>query len=135
MLLRPLPKLKRYLAYLPEGPVIDWAAPDIERWLQPMVAHLKEQGALSVKMGPPVVTRRWSAEAVKVMAISESPHPSICIVAELLSLLPQADPRWPADGRHKGGAADSQPAPGPSRRLEEMHPVEAPRPSDDPAVE
>lgn len=26
VLLRPLPKLKRYLAYLPEGPVIDWAA-------------------------------------------------------------------------------------------------------------
>ena len=31
VLLRPLPKLKRYLAYLPEGPVIDWSAPDLER--------------------------------------------------------------------------------------------------------
>lgn len=67
VLLRPLPKvkLKRYLAYLPEGPVIDWTAPDVERWLQPMLAHLKERGAFSVKMGPPVVTRRWSADAVK----------------------------------------------------------------------
>ncbi|WP_234534760.1 lipid II:glycine glycyltransferase FemX [Streptomyces shenzhenensis] len=65
VLLRPLPKLKRYLAYLPEGPVIDWAASDVERWLQPMLAYLKEQGAFSVKMGPPVVARRWSAEAVK----------------------------------------------------------------------
>ncbi|MFI8094059.1 lipid II:glycine glycyltransferase FemX [Streptomyces sp. NPDC086080] len=65
VLLRPLPKTKRYLAYLPEGPVIDWAAPDIEQWLKPMLAHLKEQGAFSVKMGPPVVARRWSAEAVK----------------------------------------------------------------------
>ncbi|QTZ90373.1 lipid II:glycine glycyltransferase FemX [Streptomyces auratus] len=65
VLLRPLPKLKRYLAYLPEGPVIDWGAPDLEQWLEPMLAYLKSQRVFSVKMGPPVVTRRWSAEAVK----------------------------------------------------------------------
>ena len=65
VLLRPLPKLKRYLAYLPEGPAIDWAAADLEQWLQPMLAYLKQQGTFSVKMGPPVVARRWSAEAVK----------------------------------------------------------------------
>lgn len=41
LLLRPLPKLKRYLAYLPEGPVVDWAAPDFQRWLEPRLAHLK----------------------------------------------------------------------------------------------
>ncbi|WP_406837768.1 lipid II:glycine glycyltransferase FemX [Streptomyces sp. AHU1] len=66
VLLRPLPKVKRYLAYLPEGPVIDWHDPDLaERWLRPMVAHLKSRGAFTVKMGPPVVARRWSADAVK----------------------------------------------------------------------
>ncbi|MEU0114909.1 peptidoglycan bridge formation glycyltransferase FemA/FemB family protein [Streptomyces bobili] len=66
VLLRPLPKLKRYLAYLPEGPVVDWFAADlVERWLKPMLAHLKARGAFSVKMGPPVVVRRWSADAVK----------------------------------------------------------------------
>ncbi|MEV6616743.1 peptidoglycan bridge formation glycyltransferase FemA/FemB family protein [Streptomyces sp. NPDC051051] len=66
VLLRPLPKLKRYLAYLPEGPVVDWFAADlVERWLDPMLAHLKARGAFSVKMGPPVVVRRWSADAVK----------------------------------------------------------------------
>lgn len=65
VLLRPLPKLKRYLAYLPEGPAIDWAAADLEQWLEPMLTYLKEQGAFSVKMGPPVIARRWSAEAVK----------------------------------------------------------------------
>jgi hypothetical protein len=70
VLLRPLPKLKWYLAYLPEGPVIDWAAADLEQWLVPVLAHLKEQRAFSVKMGPPVVARRWSAEAVKA-AISD----------------------------------------------------------------
>lgn len=29
VLYRPLPRLKRYLAYLPEGPLIDWAPPDL----------------------------------------------------------------------------------------------------------
>ncbi|MET7287843.1 peptidoglycan bridge formation glycyltransferase FemA/FemB family protein [Streptomyces sp. NPDC005573] len=65
VLLRPLPKVKRYLAYLPEGPVIDWHAPDLGRWLDPLLAHLERRGAFSVKMGPPVVLRRWSPEAVK----------------------------------------------------------------------
>ncbi|WP_330345100.1 aminoacyltransferase [Streptomyces longwoodensis] len=64
-LLRPLPGLRRYLAYLPEGPVIDWFDTDLDRWLAPLLAHLKGRGAFSVKMGPPVVLRRWSADAVK----------------------------------------------------------------------
>ncbi|MEU0965210.1 peptidoglycan bridge formation glycyltransferase FemA/FemB family protein [Streptomyces sp. NPDC005917] len=65
VLLRALPKVKRYLAYLPEGPVIDWHDPGLERWLDPLLAHLKGRGAFAVKMGPPVVVRRWSADAVK----------------------------------------------------------------------
>ncbi|MEV7752485.1 lipid II:glycine glycyltransferase FemX [Streptomyces griseofuscus] len=74
VLLRPLPKVKRYLAYLPEGPVIDWAAPDLERWLEPMLAHLKGLGAFSVKMGPPVVVRRWSPDAVKAAIADPDAH-------------------------------------------------------------
>ncbi|MFS4094808.1 lipid II:glycine glycyltransferase FemX [Streptomyces sp. AF1A] len=73
-LLRPLPGVKRYLAYLPEGPVIDWDAPDLERWLRPMLAHLKGRGAFSVKMGPPVVTRRWSPDAVKAAIADPGAH-------------------------------------------------------------
>ncbi len=65
VLYRQLPKLKRYLAYLPEGPVIDWAADDLSRWLDPMLAHLKSKGAFSVKMGPTVVARRWEADTIK----------------------------------------------------------------------
>ena len=34
-------------------------------WLDPMAAHLKAQGAFGVRIGPPVVTRRWSAAQVK----------------------------------------------------------------------
>ena len=63
---RPIPRQRRYaLAYLPEGPVLDWAGGDLRRWLEPMTAYLKGKGAFGVRMGPPVVTRRWSAEQVK----------------------------------------------------------------------
>jgi lipid II:glycine glycyltransferase (peptidoglycan interpeptide bridge formation enzyme) len=65
VLYRQLPKVKRYLAYLPEGPVINWYAPNLDDWLRPMLDHLKSQGAFSVKMGPPVVIRRWDAKAIK----------------------------------------------------------------------
>ena len=74
VLLRPLPKLKWYLAHLPEGPVIDWAAADLEQWLAPVLAHLKEQGAFPVKRGPPVVARRWSAEAVAATMLTVGEH-------------------------------------------------------------
>ena len=38
---------------------------DLGAWLRPMAAHLKAQGAFGVRIGPPVVTRRWSAAQVK----------------------------------------------------------------------
>lgn len=65
VLYRQLPRIRRFLAYLPEGPDIDWTSEDLAGWLNPMVAHLKRAGAFGVRMGPPVVTRRWSAEQVK----------------------------------------------------------------------
>ena len=70
VLLRQVPKVKKFLAYLPEGPVLDWASDDLAAWLTPMVEHLRGEGAFGVKMGPPVVHRRWSAATVKA-AIAE----------------------------------------------------------------
>ena len=49
---RRIPGLRRSLAYLPEGPVLDWAPYDLEASLTPLLAHLKQQGAFSVKIGP-----------------------------------------------------------------------------------
>ena len=72
VLYRQLPKVKRYLAYLPEGPVLDWESGDLGRWLAPMTKHLSEQGAFGVRMGPPVVTRRWSADDVTKGVADES---------------------------------------------------------------
>ncbi|KQX74128.1 peptidoglycan bridge formation glycyltransferase FemA/FemB family protein [Aeromicrobium sp. Root472D3] len=65
VLYRQLPRVKRYLAYLPEGPDIDWRDGDLDRWLAPMASHLKKQGAFGIRMGPPVVTRRWHAATIK----------------------------------------------------------------------
>ena len=65
VLYRQLPKVRRYLAYLPEGPVIGWETDDLAAWLEPMAAHLRERGAFGIRMGPPVVTRRWTAAQVK----------------------------------------------------------------------
>lgn len=65
VLYRQLPKVKRYLAYLPEGPVIDWDNDDLAGWLDPLVAHLKRKRSFGVRIGPPVVTRRWDAATVK----------------------------------------------------------------------
>ncbi|MCY7395217.1 MAG: aminoacyltransferase [Nocardioides sp.] len=65
VLYRQLPRIKRYLAYLPEGPVIEWADERLDDWLAPMVAHVKAEGAFGVRMGPPVACRRWSAAQVK----------------------------------------------------------------------
>jgi len=65
VLYRQIPKLKRYLAYLPEGPTLDWSRDDLTDLLAAMTKHLADRGAFAVRMGPPVVLRRWSARTVK----------------------------------------------------------------------
>jgi lipid II:glycine glycyltransferase (peptidoglycan interpeptide bridge formation enzyme) len=71
VLYRDLPTLpllgRRCLAYIPEGPTLGWFADGHTPadWLEPLVAYLRGVGAFSVKLGPKVVTRRWSAESVK----------------------------------------------------------------------
>ncbi len=75
VLLRQVPRLPRFLAYLPEGPDIDWLGErvlgpdgkpyDLAAWLGPMLEHLRDLGAFAVKMGPPVIVRRWTAPRLK----------------------------------------------------------------------
>ncbi|MET7477881.1 peptidoglycan bridge formation glycyltransferase FemA/FemB family protein [Streptomyces sp. NPDC005648] len=64
VLYRPLPGTRRALAYLPDGPGIDWWNPRLEHWLDPLVAHVEERGAFAVRIGPPVVVRHWDAATV-----------------------------------------------------------------------
>jgi vancomycin resistance protein VanK len=72
VLYRQLPRVRRYLAYLPEGPVIDWDADYLSDWLAPMTRHLAGQGAFGIRMGPPVICRRWDAAAVKAGVADEA---------------------------------------------------------------
>ena len=65
VLLRQTPKVRRYLAYLPEGPVVDWATYEAEDVTAPLLAHCRKRGVFTVKIGPPLVTRRWHADTVK----------------------------------------------------------------------
>src|SRR5262249_6780558 len=65
VLLRRTPGLERYLAYLPEGPVLDWAAYDPKDVLSPLKCTLKRQKAFAVKIGPQLQVRRWSAATLK----------------------------------------------------------------------
>ncbi|MBA2444950.1 MAG: peptidoglycan bridge formation glycyltransferase FemA/FemB family protein [Nocardioidaceae bacterium] len=65
VLYRQLPKIRRYLAYLPEGPVLDWSRPDLPLLLDALATLCRAKGAFAVRMGPPVALRSWSADAVK----------------------------------------------------------------------
>ena len=65
ILYRKLPKLRRYLAYLPEGPVLDWQRTDFDEHLDALVAYAKRNRAFAVRIGPAVVHRRWKAPTIK----------------------------------------------------------------------
>ena len=62
---RQLPKLKRYLAYLPEGPVLDWTRNDVPEMLDALVKHCRKQGAFAVRIGPTLVHRTWHTDTIK----------------------------------------------------------------------
>lgn len=95
---RRLPRLKRTLAYLPEGPDLDWHADDLGSWLDPMTAHLRKGGAFAIRMGPPVVVRRWDASTLKQaiadpalvsladVPADESDHAGLAVAETLRSL-------------------------------------------------
>ncbi|MCX5277748.1 lipid II:glycine glycyltransferase FemX [Streptomyces virginiae] len=65
VLYRPLPGTRRYFAYLPEGPQLDWADPRLTDMLQLLLDHLRSAGAFAVRMGPPLPYRRWHASTLK----------------------------------------------------------------------
>jgi lipid II:glycine glycyltransferase (peptidoglycan interpeptide bridge formation enzyme) len=81
VLYRPIPRMpQRSLAYLPEGPDIDWwgerlPSRTLTDWLTPLISHANARGAFQIKMGPPVALRRWDAETLKA-AIAADPRPS-----------------------------------------------------------
>ena len=71
VLYRKVPRLKRYLAYLPEGPSLDWASPDLPAMLDALCTYFTAQRAFAIRMGPPVVARHWHAGTLKA-ALADS---------------------------------------------------------------
>ncbi|MEU9300102.1 peptidoglycan bridge formation glycyltransferase FemA/FemB family protein [Streptomyces sp. NPDC048269] len=65
VLYRQFPGTRKYFAYLPEGPVADWSDPRVDRWLTPLMRHLRACGAFAVRIGPTPAYRRWDAATVK----------------------------------------------------------------------
>lgn len=71
VLYRQMPLLKRYLAYLPEGPVLDWTRPDVDQMLQALAAHVKGRGAFGLRIGPTLVHRSWGPDTIKAAIADE----------------------------------------------------------------
>lgn len=66
VLYRWIPKLKKALAYLPEGPDVDWmSGRPVDDYLQPLLEHVRGTGAFSLKIGVNVVSRTWNNDALK----------------------------------------------------------------------
>jgi lipid II:glycine glycyltransferase (peptidoglycan interpeptide bridge formation enzyme) len=69
VLYRQVPRVRRYLAYLPEGPDLAWeqaaGSGTLADWLAPLQRYLTGQRAFAVRLGPPVVTRTWDAPTLK----------------------------------------------------------------------
>ncbi|WBL17724.1 lipid II:glycine glycyltransferase FemX [Citricoccus sp. NR2] len=62
----PVPLLKsRSLAYLADGPVFDPARVELGAILAPLAPYLQRQGAFMIRMGLPVVHRRWDSQEVR----------------------------------------------------------------------
>jgi lipid II:glycine glycyltransferase (peptidoglycan interpeptide bridge formation enzyme) len=64
ILYRKVPRVNSWLAYIPEGPALDWGA-GLEEWLAPLIEHLRRNRTFLVRMGPPLALRSWSAETIK----------------------------------------------------------------------
>ncbi|MEZ5184568.1 MAG: peptidoglycan bridge formation glycyltransferase FemA/FemB family protein [Candidatus Nanopelagicales bacterium] len=117
VLYRQVPRVKRFLAYIPEGPVLPWdaAAADLPAWLGPLLEHVKGRGAFALKMGPAVATRRWHAETVKKAIADDSVNRLAGVEADeslttglaLQAALPKAG--WHQDTSGGAGFGDVQP--------------------------
>ncbi|MEE1807764.1 lipid II:glycine glycyltransferase FemX [Streptomyces sp. BE133] len=113
VLYRQFPGTRKYFAYLPEGPVADWADPDIDRWLRPLMAHLRKSGAFAVRIGPSPAYRRWDTARLKA-ATGPGRKVSDVLATEVDPLGTAVAERlrargWRRCGGDGGGDADAQP--------------------------
>ncbi|MGJ6980628.1 lipid II:glycine glycyltransferase FemX [Aestuariimicrobium soli] len=106
--------LKSSLAYLPEGPVLDWTRPDVPELLDALAKHARKQGAFGLRIGPTLPHQSWGPDTIKaaiaddaIVRLSQATpdhtdHAATRLANQLRSLGWQA----PADGE---GFAAGQP--------------------------
>ncbi len=68
---RDLPRTSRSLAYVPEGPCIDWSSPRLVEMLRALRDHLRGRKAFALRLGPPVATHRWRTATIKAAIADE----------------------------------------------------------------
>jgi lipid II:glycine glycyltransferase (peptidoglycan interpeptide bridge formation enzyme) len=73
LLLRKLPRIPKWFAYVPEGPLLDWQAPigEIEKALALLVEYAKKEGVFLLRVGPLVEKSSWSVSTMKAALASE----------------------------------------------------------------
>lgn len=116
VLLRAFPGTRKYFAYLPDGPVADWADPGIDTWLDPLLKHLRAAGVFAVRIGPGPDYRRWTAAHLKAHTgpgqrlgdvLASEVDPLGSAVAERLRA--RGWQRCGGDGKGADDGADAQP--------------------------
>jgi lipid II:glycine glycyltransferase (peptidoglycan interpeptide bridge formation enzyme) len=60
-----LPVLRRPLAFLAEGPVVDWSRYSSHEVTEPLIRHVRGRRVISLRMGPDLVLHRWHAATLK----------------------------------------------------------------------
>lgn len=70
----PVPGLRgRSLAYIADGPLFDSDRVALESVLERLTLFVRRQGAFMIRMGLPLILRRWEADSVR-KALSEDTH-------------------------------------------------------------
>ncbi|PAK96896.1 hypothetical protein B8X04_03050 [Brevibacterium casei] len=62
---RRLPGIDLRFAYIPQGPLLDWSAPDAVDRLSALEAHLRARRVFGLRISPALTLRRWDAETVR----------------------------------------------------------------------
>lgn len=58
---RAAPVIGHTLAYLPDGPVLDWESHGTDSVLDPLIAHFRKRKVFLVRMGPGLMRNTWPA--------------------------------------------------------------------------
>lgn len=88
-----IPKTKKCLAYLPEGPILDWHSSEAAQALTALISYTKSKGAFALRIGPTLVHKRWFANTIKdaiaakdAKLLSQVPADEVCPEANRLAI-------------------------------------------------